>query len=210
MNIVRFINRQYRRLLFLLCNKEVSLIGKGLIKKADCKNVGYNNCINIDAGASLCNCNFFFKGNGNRLHVKCGSHLKNITFWFEDDNNRIEIGESVTSEGELELAACESKSIMVGNDCMFSYGIHIRTTDSHSIIDSNDNRINYGVDVSIGNHVWVGAESMILKGSVIPDNCVIGARSIVTSSLHADGNSMIVGSPAKVIKCNINWKRERI
>lgn len=210
MNIVRFVNRHYRRIMFLLCNRKVCLVGKGLIKNADCKNFGYGNCISIDAGASLCNCKFYFKGNKNRLHVKCGSHLKNIIFWFEDDNNRIEIGESVTSEGVLELAACESKSIIVGNDCMFSYGIHIRTTDSHSIIDNNGNRINYGADISIGNHVWVGAESMILKGSVIPDNCVIGARAMVTSSLRADSNSMIVGSPAKMIKGNINWKRERI
>ena len=210
MNIVRFVNRHYRRIMFLLRNRNVCLVGKGLIKNAECMNSGYDNCISIDAGASLCNCKFYFKGNKNRLHVKCGSHLKNITFWFEDDNNRIEIGESVTSEGILELAACESKSIVVGNDCMFSYGIHIRTTDSHSIIDDNGNRINYGADISIGNHVWVGAESMILKGCVIPDNCVIGARSMVTSSLRADSNSMIVGSPAKMIKGNINWKRERI
>ena len=196
--------------MFHLCNKGVCLVGKGLIKNADCKNFGRDNCISIEAGASLCNCKFYFKGNNNDLHVKCGSHLENVIFWFEDDNNSIEIGESVTSEGVLELAACESKSIKVGDDCMFSYGIHIRTTDSHSIIDSKDNRINYGVDISIGNHVWVGAESMILKGCVIPDNCVIGARSMVTSSLRADSNSMIVGSPAKVIKDNINWKRERI
>ena len=210
MNIFRFINRHYRCIMFHSCNKGVCLVGKGLIKNADCKNVGRDNCISIDAGASLCNCKFYFKGNKNHLHVKCGTHLENVIFWFEDDNNSIEIGESVTSEGVLELAACESKSIKVGDDCMFSYGIHIRTTDSHSIIDSKDNRINYGVDISIGNHVWVGAESMILKGSVIPDNCVIGARSMVTSSLRADSNSMIVGSPAKVIKDNINWKRERI
>ena len=210
MNIFRFINRHYRRIMFHLCNKGVCLVGKGLIKNADCKNFGYGNCISIDAGASLCNCKFYFKGNNNDLHVKCGSHLENVIFWFEDDNNSIEIGESVTSEGGLELAACESKSIKVGDDCMFSYGIHIRTTDSHSIIDYNGNRINFGADISIGNHVWVGAESMILKGSFIPDNCVVGAKSMVTSSLVSEDKSMIAGIPAKVLKTNINWKRERI
>lgn len=210
MNIFRFINRHYGCIMFHLCNKGVCLVGKGLIKNADCKNVGCDNCISIDAGASLCNCKFYFKGNKNHLHVKCGSHLENVTFWFEDDNNSIEIGESVTSEGELELAACESKSIKVGDDCMFSYGIHIRTTDSHSIIDYNGNRINLGADISIGNHVWIGAETMILKGSVIPDNCVVGAKSMVTSSLVSEDKSMIAGIPAKVLKTNINWKRERI
>ena len=93
---------------------------------------------------------------------------------------------------------------------MFSNKIQLRTSDSHSILDGNAKRINPGGDIEIGNHVWIGNEVVVLKGSVIPENCIVGARSIVTSSLRATPNSMIAGIPAKVLKTNINWKRERI
>ena len=116
----------------------------------------------------------------------------------------------MSCEDELLLAACESKKITVGNDCMFSNKIQLRTSDSHSILDENAKRINLGGDIEIGNHVWIGNEVMVLKGTTIPDNCIVGARSIVTASLCAPPNSIIAGIPARVVKTNINWKRERI
>jgi len=39
-----------------------------------------------------------------------------------------------------------------------------------------------GKEVIIGNDVWIGARVIILAGSVIPDKCVIGAGTIITSS----------------------------
>ena len=210
MNIARYINRQFHNIAFRIVARGVLLKGKGYVRNIRCTNNGINNVMIIDAGASIDNCILFFKGNNNIIHISSGTHLKGSTFWFEDDNNSIMIGGGVSCEDNLMLAACESRKITIGDDCMFSNRIQIRTTDSHSIIDENGKRINYGADISIGNHVWIGAEAIILKGCVIPDNCMIGARSMVTSSLRADSNSMIVGSPAKVIKDNINWKRERI
>lgn len=210
MNILRFIDRKIHTILFSLTGGSIRLEGKGIVKGIKCVNKGANNVAIIDAGASLTNCKFHFKGNNNTLHVSSGTHLNNVTFWFEDDNNRIDIGRMVTSEGSQELAACEGKNITIGDDCMFSYGIHVRTTDSHPILDSNAKRINSASDIYIGKHVWIGADVMLLKGTVIPDGCVIGARSMVTASLDANINSMIVGMPAKVIKENISWKRERV
>ena len=116
----------------------------------------------------------------------------------------------MSSEENLFLAACESKKISIGNDCMFSNKVQLRTSDSHSILDENTKRINPGNDIEIGNHVWIGTEVIVLKGATIPENCIVGARSIVTSSLNASPNSMITGMPARVVKTNINWSRERI
>lgn len=210
MNILRYILRKSHNCIFHLKCPNVTLDGKGIIKGVNCSNFGHNNVIHIEAGASLTNCTFFFKGNKNRLHISCGTHLKNVTFWFEDDNNAIVVGRSVTSEGTLSLAACESTSIRIGDDCMLSYGIQVRTTDSHSIVDADGCRINKSADILIGNHVWLGAEVMILKGSVVPDNCVVGARTMLTLSLHAEDGSLIAGMPAKVIRKDINWKREKL
>lgn len=52
--------------------------------------------------------------------------------------------------------------------------------------------------VKIGKNCWVGEKVIILPGTVIGDNCVIGAGSVVKGIFEA--NSMIVGSPGRVIR----------
>ena len=51
--------------------------------------------------------------------------------------------------------------------------------------------------MTIGNKVFIGAESVILPGVTIGNNVVIGANSTVTHNIP--DNSVAVGSPAKVI-----------
>jgi len=67
----------------------------------------------------------------------------------------------------------------------------------------------YAKNVTIGNHVWVGAHASILKGSVIPNNCVIATRSVITKVFN-ESHAVIAGIPAKIVKHNIDWLRERI
>ena len=99
--------------------------------------------------------------------------------------------------------------IIIGEDCMFSNAIEIRTGDSHSVIDNTTNsRINLSKDVFIGNHVWLGSGAKILKGVVIEDNSIVATQSVVTNLVPS--NSIVAGIPAKVIRQNINWMRERI
>ena len=47
--------------------------------------------------------------------------------------------------------------------------------------------------------VWIGNGCMIQKGAHVPNNCVIGARSVVTGSKF-DNHTIIVGNPAKSVK----------
>ena len=48
--------------------------------------------------------------------------------------------------------------------------------------------------VSIGNNVYIGADVMILKGSKIGDNVIIGAKSLVSGDIPSD--CIAVGIPA--------------
>ena len=52
-------------------------------------------------------------------------------------------------------------------------------------------------NVTIGNRVFIGAESVILPGVTIGNDVVIGANSTVTHNIPS--NSVAVGSPARVI-----------
>lgn len=198
-------------MVFILFHKGVQMLGKGILRNTYCDNRGLDNTIAIDAGASLINCRILFKGNHNKLFIHCGTHLKNVTFWFEGNGNSIDVGgENVTMEGNVDIDACEGHSIIIGDDCMFSHGISVRTTDSHSIIDARGKRINPAKNISIGRHVWIGMDCLILKGTVIPENSIVGARSMVTSSLKATVGSLLAGSPARVIKNNVSWNRKLI
>ena len=60
--------------------------------------------------------------------------------------------------------------------------------------------------VTIGNRVFIGAESVVLPGVTIGNDVVIGANSTVTHDIPA--NSVAVGAPARVI-CSLDEYLEK-
>lgn len=57
--------------------------------------------------------------------------------------------------------------------------------------------------ITIGDHVWVGARSVILKGVTIGDGAVVAAGSIVSNDVPA--GSLVGGVPARVIAEKVEW-----
>lgn len=89
--------------------------------------------------------------------------------------------------------------IRIGDYCKITAGVMILAHDyGRSVI-----RIKYGENVAgsspvtIGSNVFIGVNSVILKGTIIGDNCIIGAGSVVSGKYHSD--SVIAGNPARVI-----------
>lgn len=54
--------------------------------------------------------------------------------------------------------------------------------------------------VSIGKDSFIGAGAIVLPGSVIEDNCIIGAGAVIKG--HIKSGSIMVGNPAKEIISN--------
>lgn len=169
-----------------------------------------NNCeIRIKEDTLLENSSIFLSGNNQIIEIGSACRLRNTSFWLEDGKNQISIGDKTTSEGAHIAATEMGGKITIGKDCMLSYDIDIRNGDSHPILTMDgQERINYAADVSIGNKVWIGAHSSILKGVTIGDHCIVGTNALVTSDFQ--NNQLIAGIPAKVIRESVCWERDRL
>jgi acetyltransferase-like isoleucine patch superfamily enzyme len=179
----------------LLCNNKIVIEGD-------------NNVIEIDNGSRLSNTYIYIWGSGHHLKIANDVIYRKGTMLLKDKDCVISFGDGTTVE-DAYIVASEGGRILIGRDCLIGHGVDIRNGDSHSIIDvETKKRLNPSKDIVIGDHVWLGAYSQILKGANIGENSVVGLRSVVTTEIP--GNSVCVGVPAKVVKENITWSRERI
>ena len=53
---------------------------------------------------------------------------------------------------------------------------------------------------TIGDNVLVGMGAVVLDGARIANDCLVGAGALVTGKMDAPAGSMILGSPAKVVR----------
>lgn len=96
-------------------------------------------------------------------------------------------------------------NICFGDSCLIASNVEIRDNDGHFI----NGEIRKG-SIAIGTNCWLGDNCLILKNVNIGDGCVIGTRSMVTSSISKNTipeSSVIAGSPAKILKQNIVWNK---
>ena len=92
----------------------------------------------------------------------------------------------------------------IGDDCLFSENIQVRTTDHHSIIDLETwTQANRPADVTIGRHVWIGANCIVTKGSNIGEGSIIAPTALVTGSVPP--KELWGGVPARMIRRNVSW-----
>jgi acetyltransferase-like isoleucine patch superfamily enzyme len=77
-------------------------------------------------------------------------------------------------------------------------------SDWHVVYNSsNGESVNNDRAILMGNHIWIGCNSVILKGAEIPENCVIAAGSVVSGRLPKPDSVYVRNNP---IKNGINWK----
>jgi carbonic anhydrase/acetyltransferase-like protein (isoleucine patch superfamily) len=63
---------------------------------------------------------------------------------------------------------------------------------------------------TIGDGSLVGIKSVVLNGAKIGRNCIVGAGSLVTEGKEFPDGSMIMGSPAKVVRTLTPEQAERV
>lgn len=53
---------------------------------------------------------------------------------------------------------------------------------------------------TVGDNCTIGMGSIVLTGAVLGDNCMVGAGAVVTGKMNAPAGSLLLGSPAKVVR----------
>ena len=120
-------------------------------------------------------------------------------------NGVIEVGENSILNG---VAITAYKKVKIGRNCQIASCTMICDTDFHPIdtVMRKRQALGYKIDfntvnkeeVHIGDNVWIGWGSIVLKGVHIADNSIVAAGSVVFSNVPA--NVIVAGSPAKVVK----------
>lgn len=93
----------------------------------------------------------------------------------------------------------------IGDDNMHSFGILYMDNDSHAICNLDGKRINPEEGFEIGNKVWIGAHSRIMKGAKIADGCIVGTNSLVTKNLDTE-SSIYVSN--RLLRTGVSWTSE--
>jgi acetyltransferase-like isoleucine patch superfamily enzyme len=145
-------------------------------------------------------------GNGNVVTIGSSCTLNGLYLDITRVNNsKVEIG-SKTTIGGAALQVHEKADVFIGQDCMLSQRILISVSDMHPIFDrETGERVNPAKDIRIGDHVWIGFQSLILKGAQIQAGSIIGAGSLVSG--YVPEYSIAAGVPAKILRSNVEWRR---
>lgn len=108
------------------------------------------------------------------------------------DNAELTIGSRTNIFG---ANVCVASSISIGEDCQIACGVNILDYNGHRTYSNPRGTImDEPKPITIGNNVWIGANVLILKGSIIGDNSIVSAGSVVKGEYPAD--SIIIGNPA--------------
>lgn len=100
-------------------------------------------------------------------------------------------------------AICAAQSIEIGSRVLLGADVRIFDTDFHALSPDN-RRYNENPDsipaspVRIGDNVFVGTGAIILRGTTIGENSVIGAGSVVKGNVPP--NVIAAGNPARVVR----------
>jgi acetyltransferase-like isoleucine patch superfamily enzyme len=108
-------------------------------------------------------------------------------------------GTYVTANSEI---LCRRR-IEIGSDCAISYRVLIMDSDVHYLAVDGEAKSST-LPVVIGDHVWLGAGAIVLKGVTIGEGAVVAAGSVVTRDVPPA--VLVGGVPAKEISKNVEWE----
>ena len=94
--------------------------------------------------------------------------------------------------------------ISIGHSCQISWDVLITDSDFHNFLDNDGQPHANTAPVIIGDHVWIGAGAVVLKGVTIGDGAVSAAGAYVTRDVPPA--ALVAGRSADVIRSDVRWR----
>lgn len=124
------------------------------------------------------------------------------------------VADSAHVIGKVNIAAHASVwfgVVIRGDNELISIGENSNVQENSVLHTDMGSPLSIGRNVTIGHKAMlhgcticdgalIGIHAVILNGVVIGKNCLVGAGALVTEGKHFPDNSLIIGSPAKVVR----------
>ena len=176
---------------------------------------GNRNRVYIGDASSFANTMVDCKGSDNSLQIGAKVYvLINAEFFLEGYGCSIRIGEKTSIQSAVLSCNELETSIDIGEDSMISPMVVFSTGDGHPVFKVGTfERVNLAKRIATGRHVWFAANTRLMKGAQIGDNCVVGYGSFVNQAIKDESgrlvrNALIAGTPAKIRRTGITWSRQ--
>ena len=113
-----------------------------------------------------------------------------------DYGTHIEVGKNFFANYNCTIL--DVAKVKIGDNCQMAPNVSIYTAGHPIHPVSRNSGYEYGKEVTIGDNVWIGGNSVICPGVTIGDHVVIGAGSVVTKDIP--DWSVAAGNPCKGIR----------
>jgi len=106
-------------------------------------------------------------------------------------NGNLTFGNNVKFGGNSKIIC--KKSITIGERTMVSWDTQIIDTDFHSTLNTIfKTRNSAESSIQIGTHNWIGFGSTLMKGSITPNHCIVGANTSIKSDYSKSGENIVL------------------
>lgn len=113
-----------------------------------------------------------------------------------DYGYNIEVGDNFYANYNVTIL--DIAKVTIGDNVMLAPNVSIYTAGHPIHKDMRNTGYEYGIEITIGNDVWIGGNTVIVPGVKIGNGVVIGAGSVVTKDIP--DNVIAAGNPCKVIR----------
>lgn len=155
------------------------------------------NPIVIERGVSI------LKYKGGRLYAGRGVRLAGNCYLAVGRQGVLELGPRVIVGRDTRILA--ATQVRIGARCMVSWNCSVFDSIGHRMWLEGQDEAEIEAPITIGDDVWIGPYTIVMKGVEIGDNSIIGAGSVVRRSIPP--NSLAYGNPARVVGKVDRWER---
>ncbi|MBQ7739746.1 MAG: hypothetical protein IJT65_00735 [Eubacterium sp.] len=182
-----------------------ALIGENVeMKNSVIRIKGENNILVIEAGVRLYDSQIKFNASNSVVFISSNKHIVKLNIDIYN-NSVFFIGKDNYLNGVLNVTLSEQKNVFIGDNNLFAFGIWIRTADPHLVYSTETKkRINPSKSVFLGDHVWVGQNVFVLKGTKMHSGSILGAGAVCAGK-ELGSNCSFAGNPAKLIGDGVFW-----